>query len=120
MGSFLGINLEDSDDVLSPLGYVDVINMHPMDFEEFLWAMGVPERLTGAVGDRIRALIPLEKPMLDILSDHFRRYLIVGGMPKAVLTYSETRSYPKTMGVLKDIVQILMRDAGRYSRKAGR
>lgn len=38
-GSFLGLN-PDGSDRLSPLGYVDVMEMHPMDFEEYLWAMG--------------------------------------------------------------------------------
>lgn len=40
LGSFLGLRIDDGDDRLSPLGHVDLLDMHPMDFEEFLWAMG--------------------------------------------------------------------------------
>lgn len=41
LGSFLGVNLDDDDGGISPLGYVNIERMHPLDFEEYLWAMGI-------------------------------------------------------------------------------
>ena len=120
LGSFLGINLEDSDDGISPLGYVDTVNMNPMDFEEFLWAMGVRKEIVDEANRCISERTPLPSALHRAMSDMFRRYLVIGGMPEAVRTYVETSSYPSTMKVLKDIVSILMRDSGKYSRKAGR
>ena len=120
MGSFLGINLEDDNGSLSPLGYVEIIRMYSMDFEEFLWAMGVNEDLICMVRDHIRGLKAIEGPFNKMFLDAFRTYMVVGGMPAAVKTYSETRDYPATISVLNVIKDVLMRDAGRYSKKAGR
>ena len=120
LGSFLGINLDDNDEGISPLGYVDIIQMYPMDFEELLLGMGIKEEFITSVREHIWGAEPLPDAMNRIVSDLYRRYLVVGGMPEAVSVYSKTSSYPKAMKVLRDIVQILMRDAGKYSRKAGR
>ena len=47
LGSFLGVNLDDDDDErISPMGNVNIIRMHPMDFEEYLWAVGINKDLT--------------------------------------------------------------------------
>lgn len=88
-GSFLGINLDDSD-VLSPLGYATVLPMHPMDFEEYLWAMGVNKDLISAVRSNIRSGEPIDDYFHTVFTEHFRRYMVVGGMPAAVKKYSET------------------------------
>ena len=119
-GSFLGINLEDDDTRLSPLGYIEVLRMYSMDFEEFLWAMGYNKDLISLVKDSIRSIKPIEGPFNKMMLDAFRIYMVVGGMPAAVSNYANTRDYPSTSKVLKDIRDMLIRDAGRYSHKAGR
>lgn len=119
-GSFLGINLDDNDDVLSPLGYARMIQMHPMDFEEYLWAMGINKELIGEIRNNIQNLVPIDEYFHRAISKHFRTYMVVGGMPAAVKAYSETMDYVKVSDILKDIIAILKKDTGRYSRKAGR
>ena len=119
LGSFLEIKI-DSGEHLSPLGYVDVLEMHPMDFEEFLWAMGYDRRMIESVANSIRSIQAID-PVINIaLSDAFRRYIAVGGMPEAVATYASTGSYMKAYKKLKDIIEILKRDAGKYSDAADR
>ncbi len=117
-GSFLGINLDDSS--LSPLGYVKIIRMHPMDFEEFLWAMGVNRDLVSDVRERIRRLDAIDDYFHKAFTKYFRTYMVTGGMPAAVKMYSETKDYVRTSGILRDIITILKKDSGRYSSKAGR
>ena len=122
-GSFLGTKLydtgeEEEEDVpISPLGYVDMMIMYPMDFEEYLWAMDVNTRLIESVKESLRNHEKIDESFNKIMSDHFRRYMIVGGMPEAVRTYSETKDYARTRSVLKNILTILQADAGKYSRK---
>ena len=118
-GSFLGINLDDNDG-LSPLGYVQIMHMHPMDFEEYLWAMGVNKDLISDVRDKVRNLQRIDDYFHQAFTRYFRTYMVVGGMPAAVKTYAETKDYVRTSDVLQNIIAILKKDTGKYSRKAGR
>ena len=118
-GSFLGINLDD-DDHLSPLGYAEVMQMHPMDFEEYLWAMGVNKDLVSEIRSNIQNLEHIDDYFHEAFTKHFRTYMVVGGMPAAVKKYSETKDYVRTSDVLNDIIAILKKDTGKYSRKARR
>ena len=120
MGSFLGINLDDDDEHISPLGYIDMLRMHPMDFEEYLWAMGIKKELVDVVRDCICDRKPVPDYFHKLISEHFRKYIVVGGMPAAVRIYAETSDYVRTAKELDKLIALLMKDAGRYSRKAGR
>ncbi len=119
-GSFLGINLDDNDDGLSPLGYAKIVQMYPMDFEEYLWAMGISKDLISSVRTNVQNLEHIDDYFHQAFTKYFRTYMVVGGMPAAVKTYAETKDYVRTSDVLKDIVTILKKDTGKYSRKAGR
>ena len=65
------------------------IKMYPMDFEEFLWAMG-NDTLMDIVRKRFEAHKSMGQVMHRRAMDYFRQYLIVGGMPQAVQEYAET------------------------------
>lgn len=119
-GSFLGINLDDRDDSLSPLGYAEVLRMHPMDFEEYLWAMGIDKGLVAEIRRCVQELDHIDDYFHRVMTEHFRTYMVVGGMPAAVRMYSETLDYARTAGVLRNIVEMIKKDTGKYSRKAGR
>lgn len=90
------------------------IDMFPMDFEEFLWALG-SEALWRAVCVNFEA----RRPMGDLLhrraSDAFRQYLIVGGMPQAVSRFVETNSFRSTDAVKRDILQLYRKDIYHYA-----
>ena len=123
-GSFLGLTLHDEDDPvdtdhvpISPLGYVDSMEMYPMDFEEYLWAMNVDRRIIQHAKDAIQSRTPVDEYYDAILREHFLRYLIVGGMPDAVEMYAQTRDYVQTKEVLKSILDLLKTDAGKYSKR---
>lgn len=65
-----------------------------MDFEEFLWAMG-NDTLMDFIQKSYNDKTPLGQAMHRKVMDYFKEYLIVGGMPQAVKTYSETRDFEK-------------------------
>ena len=120
LGSFLGLRIDDKDDKLSPLGYVDLLDMYPMDFEEFLWAMGYDSGLIESIRSKIQSAETIDPVINKALNDAFRRYTAVGGMPEAVSVYSSTGSYMRAHEKLKDILEVLKRDAGKYSRGTDR
>ena len=86
-----------------------------MDFEEFLWAMGYNPGLVASISNKIQSSESIGPVINDAIADAFRRYVAVGGMPEAVKEYSSTGSYMRAHAKLKDIVEVLKRDAGRYS-----
>ncbi len=69
---------------VSPMGYRSVKRMYALDFEEYLWALGISEDVTGLIRERIRTRTPLDETSLDALNRYFTRYLAIGGMPDVV------------------------------------
>lgn len=89
------------------------IEMFPMDFEEFLWAMGDEVMMP-----YIRAQFENRLPMRTFhrrAMDYFRQYLIVGGMPQAVAKYVETRNFEKADEVKRDILTLYRNDIRKYA-----
>lgn len=89
------------------------IEMFPMDFEEFLWAMG-DEMLMPYIRMRFDKRLPMEAFHRRAM-DYFRQYLIVGGMPQAVLKYVETRDFEKVDEVKRDILVLYRNDIHKYA-----
>ncbi|MBQ4256005.1 MAG: AAA family ATPase [Bacilli bacterium] len=86
-GSLLGITVKDV--VLNPTGYLDEYKMYPLDFEEFLWAKGVGEIAIEHVKKCFIEKTPIDPAINETLLSYFREYVLVGGMPEAVMAYTE-------------------------------
>lgn len=112
-GSLLGNT--NYDGIITPMGYTDTIIMEPMDFEEFLWALGISRKQTERIGDHIRNKVPLDDYILKKLNDLFKRYIVVGGMPDAVRTYAETQNYAQASQVHARIYDKMCDDAKKYA-----
>ena len=112
-GSLMSIH-ENVQDIVIP-SEERHIKMYPMDFEEFLWAMG--EELLANV---IRTCFEKRKPMGQMLHRKamtlFRQYVIVGGMPQAVNTYLETKSFERTNEVKRDILTLYREDIAKHGK----
>jgi len=111
-GSLLGIELKDIRSV--PVGYMDVVQMYPMDFEEFALANGVSQRIIDSLRvcfqDRVAVDALVHKKMLAL----FELYLIVGGMPAAVNQYLETNNLQEVLRTQKSIINLYKMDIGQY------
>lgn len=77
-------------DRVSPMGYETVVRMHPMDFEEYLWAIGFSEEQTSRIRRHIAEREPFTESSLHALLGYYRQYTVVGGMPEAVLASIES------------------------------
>lgn len=89
------------------------IEMYPMDFEEFLWAMG-DEMMMPFIKMQFENRKPMEAFHRKAL-DYFRQYMIVGGMPQAVQTYVDTRDFDKVDERKRDILSIYRNDIRKYA-----
>lgn len=76
--------LEKGNRRLNPMGYEIIKRMHAMDFEEYLWAMGVSRDLTDEFRRNIERREPFDPDDLEVINRYFRQFIVVGGMPKAV------------------------------------
>jgi predicted AAA+ superfamily ATPase len=94
--------------------------MYPLDFEEFLWATGRTEMVETIKSHR-RDLVPFGAVHRKI-TEAFREYMVVGGMPQAVSCWAETHDLKKVEAVKKRIIRLYRNDirkhAGRYAIKA--
>lgn len=88
--------------------------MNPMDFEEFLWAMG-NDTLMNFIKECYSSKKGLGQVLHRKTMDYFKEYLIVGGMPQAVLEYKETRDFEKTDKIKRNILNLYREDIRKHS-----
>lgn len=91
----------------------DAVDMYPMDFEEFMWAMGNDMMMS-----YIKQQYDAKKPMGHFHREamrYFRQYMIVGGMPQAVASYVETRDFNKVDAIKRQILQLYRNDIKKYA-----
>lgn len=116
-GSMLGNVLDTADGgdpPLTPLGYTETIGMEPMDFEEFLWAMGFNHGHTDVIRKHVREMKPMDGLVLNRITDLFKKYIVIGGMPDVVRTYRDTKDYGRCFTVLGEIYGKVSKDSMRY------
>ena len=110
-GSLISIK-KNVEDILIP-SEEDGIDMYPMDFEEFLWAMG-NEMMMPYIRERFEKLQPMGEFHREALH-YFRQYLIVGGMPQAVAEYAASRDFTKVDAVKRQILRLYKNDIKKYA-----
>ena len=90
------------------------IKMYPMDFEEFIWAMG-NETLIPIINMHFNDIKPLGQAMHRKAMDLFRQYLIIGGMPQAVAEYLSAFDFGKVDQIKRDILTLYRADIAKYA-----
>ena len=113
-GSMLGINYEDVPSY--PVGYVDQLEMHSLDFEEFLWANGVqPSSITDIRGYfEENKVVP--SAMHDRMMELFKEYIVVGGMPRVVQSFVTTHNFATVLRLQKGIINDYTDDIAKYAK----
>ena len=90
------------------------IEMYPMDFEEFLWALG-NDNLMDLIKKCYEDKKPLGQVMHRKVMDYFRQYMIVGGMPQAVEEYRESKDFNNVDQIKRNILHLYREDIGKYA-----
>lgn len=115
-GSLLGVAI-NREQYSFPVGNVDSIMMFPMDFEEFLWAMN-EERLCEDIQNAFEKNEALPFALHEKALDFYRQYLIIGGMPRAILEYVETKSLLSVPNVQSKIINDYIAVMAKYASNA--
>lgn len=114
-GSLLGVELCGIASV--PVGYLTVLRMYPMDFEEFMIANSVSQTTLDMLKEKYVRLEPVDDFIHQRLLAMFFVYLIVGGMPDAVRTYVETKDIREVDKVQHDIIGLYKEDFSQYEQE---
>ena len=124
-GSLLGVNgyktpeeKKEEEEASIPVGFEDIVEMYPMDFEEWLWANGIKSIHL----EYLKKCLDDESPVEVALHDRFRellyQYTIVGGMPEVVTTFMETKHIGKVLAVQRRIIDGYKSDMVKYAMAA--
>ena len=111
-GSLLGVELKGI--ASAPVGYLSVLRMYPMDFEEFMIANLVSKATLEMLKDKFEPVRPVDEFIHQKLLALFFVYLIVGGMPDAVKTYIATKDIREVDKIQRDIVTQYKEDFSQY------
>ena len=112
-GSLVSIK-KNTQDILIP-SEERHLKMNPMDFEEFLLAIG-NDTLFPAIKESFAKKIPMGQALHRKAMDLFRLYLIVGGMPQAVKEYAESKSFEKVDAIKREILELYRNDIQKHAK----
>ena len=124
-GSLLGVNgyktqeeKKEEEEASIPVGFEDIVDMYPMDFEEWLWANGIKDMHF----EYLRKCLVSETPVEEALHERFRellhQFVVVGGMPEVVTTFMDTKQIGKVLAVQRRIVDEYKSDMVKYAATA--
>ena len=112
-GSLLGTVFRDIISV--PVGYMDIISMFPLDFEEFAIANGVGNKVIDALHGSFENKAPVDPYIHERMMKLFELYLIVGGMPAAVSAYLESKNLRLVADEQNAIIRLYKHDISKYN-----
>ena len=122
-GSLLGLtflndgkelNLERSESSI-PVGYERQLMMQSLDFEEFLWALGYNDNSVEILREAFNYLTPLPSSSNEKMLRLYREYIVVGGMPEAVVSFVEDNSFSSAYDVQRKIIDANLDDIAKYA-----
>ncbi len=111
-GSLLGVELDDLRSV--PVGYMDEIEMYPLDLMEFFETIGIGKEVLEHLQKCFEEKTPVDDFVHKRLLEAIRLYLIVGGMPAAVQMYLDTNNLRRVYEVQHGIIRTYKRDITKY------
>lgn len=114
-GSLLGVTLFETPSI--PIGSIELLDMYPLDLEEFLIANGFGQFAIDTLRKKFERLESLDENVHNKLMDLFKKYLFVGGLPDAVNTYLETKNVVRVRKVQTDIQHFYGADATKYDKE---
>lgn len=111
-GSLLGVELNDLRSI--PVGYIDELMMYPLDFMEFVEAIGIGDDVLDYLHNCYKNRQAVDKFIHKQMLEAIRLYLIIGGMPSAVQNYIDTNNLRKVFEVQRGIIRTYKRDITKY------
>lgn len=114
-GSLLGVKGYGKEPKSVPVGSETVIDMYPLDFEEFLWANGITESIISVLSQHLETETPVPEALHNRMKQLLLQYTVVGGMPDVVQTFVNTRQMNEVLRMQRDIVRSYEDDMVKYA-----
>ena len=112
-GSLLGIDYHRSSSY--PVGYVEHIRMTGLDFEEFLWGIGIQPAVIEGLREYMDRMKPVPEAIHHRMMEYFRKYMAIGGMPEIVWDYVCNRDFREVDRLQKNLLQGYLYDIAHYA-----
>ncbi len=119
-GSLLGVKGYHENPRSIPVGFETVIEMYPLDFEEFLWAQGIREDVIALLQQCLETASPVPTALHELLNKHLLDYAAVGGMPHVVQTFVQTHHMGTVLQMQRNIVMSYEDDMVKHAQRADR
>lgn len=116
-GSLLGVKGYGKEPKSVPVGSETVIEMYPLNFEEFLWANGISASVIDMLKNALKAEIPVTEALHNRMKQLLLQYAVVGGMPEAVQTFVDSKQMDRVLQIQRDIVRSYEDDMIKYAEK---
>lgn len=116
-GSFLGVKGYGKEPRSIPVGSETVIDMYPLDFEEFLWANGISEDIITLLEQHLLQETPVPEALHHRMKQLLLQYTVVGGMPDVVQTFINSRQMDEVLQMQRDIVRSYEDDMVKYAER---
>lgn len=117
-GSLLGVKGYGNKEPKSiPVGYETVIDMYPLDFEEFLWANDISEDIIALLKNCLETESPVPEAIHNKMRNLLLQYSVVGGMPDVVQTFVDTKQMNSVLAMQRDLVRSYEDDMVKYAEK---
>ena len=100
-----------------PVGSETVLEMYPLDFEEFLWANDITEPVIALLQSSLDSGSPVPEALHNRMRQLLLQYTVVGGMPDAVQTFVTSRQMDEVLRIQRDIVRSYEDDMVKYAEK---
>lgn len=117
-GSLLGVKGYGKEPRSIPVGYETVVDMSPLDFEEFLWANGISEAVIDELKRHLDDATPVPQALHKRMRELMLQYAVVGGMPDAVQSFVDTKQMDRVLQIQRDIVRSYEDDMVKYAPRA--
>jgi len=112
-GSLMGINYREIES--NSVGYKEDYEMHSMDFEEFLWALGYDEERVEDLYSHMKGLVPFSELEMKVMLEHFHDYMTIGGMPEVVNTFVRNGNFSGTLRMQRQLLKDYEDDITKYA-----
>lgn len=116
-GSLLGVKGYGKEPKSIPVGSETVIDMYPLDFEEFLWANGIEVPVIEMLKNNLEMETPIPEALHKRMRQLLLQYTVVGGMPDVVQTFINTKQMDEVLQIQRDIIRSYEDDMVKYAEK---
>ena len=114
-GSLLGVSGYGNEELSIPVGYEEIIEMFPLDFEEFLWANGISDQVIDLMQNSLEQCSPVPEPIHNRMRELLLQYTVIGGMPEVVQRFIDTHQISQTLVLQRNILDEYRDDMVKYA-----